>query len=172
MNSTTKIRKHENVYKLLNALKVYAKLLIKNRSEVMKRFLLTFCVVMLAIPAFADNSEAVQYMNQSQGFSGFNRSLPQSSSFKNLEKNNKFTAPAVSEDEDYSDYDKDGYRIENDEPVKTEKKVIKSLKDSNGQVKTNPQSTPMTYDKFPQNYGNGDTMIMQNMMMPMGNMMF
>lgn len=138
----------------------------------MKKFLFLICMITIAMPAFADNSDAIQYMNQSQGFSGFNRSLPQSGSFKNLEKNTKFTAPETEEDEEFSHYDKDGYRIEDDEaPVKTEKKVIKSLKDSNGQIKT-PQSTPMTYDKFPQNYGNGDSMMMQNMMMPMGNMMF
>lgn len=138
----------------------------------MKRFLLTLCAIMLAIPAFADNSSAIQYMNQSQGFSGFNRSLPQANAFKNLEKNTKFTTSSPAEEDEYSEYDKDGYRIEVDEPVKTEKKVIKSLKDSDGQVKPVQRNTPMTYDKFPQNYGNGDSMMMQNMMMPMGNMMF
>lgn len=137
----------------------------------MKKFLFLICMITIAIPAFADNSDAIQYMNQSQGFSGFNRSLPQSGSFKNLEKNTKFTATETEENE-YSHYDKDGYRIEEDDiPAKTEKKVIKTLKDSNGQVKA-PQNTPMTYDKFPQNYGNGDSMMMQNMMMPIGNMMF
>lgn len=138
----------------------------------MKRFLLAICLVMLAIPAFADNDANIEYMNQSQKFSGFNKSLPQSGSFKNLEKNTKFTAPS---DDEYSEYDKDGFKIDDDEPVITEKKVIKSRKDSDGQAKTNtgePKSTPMTYDKFPQNYGNGDSMMMQNLMMPMGNMMF
>lgn len=138
----------------------------------MKRFLLTVCVLMLAVPAFADEAEAIQYMNQSQGFAGINRSLPQSSSFKKLEKNTKFTAPAKdSEVDEYSKFDKDGWRIEEDvKPVNTEKKVIKSLKDSDGQPKTTPSNTPMTYDKFPQNYGNGDSMMMQNIMMPMGGM--
>lgn len=137
----------------------------------MKKFLFLICMIAIAAPAFADNSDTIKYMNQSQGFSGFNHSLPQSGSFKNLEKNTKFTAPKT-EDDEYSEYDKDGYRIEEDyTPAKTEKKVIKTLKDSNGQVKA-PQSTPMTYDQFPQNYGNGDSMMMQNMMMPMGNMMF
>lgn len=136
----------------------------------MRKILLAVCIIMLAVPAFADNNANIEYMNQSQGFSGFNRSLPQEKSFKNLEKNTKFTAP--SNDDEYSDYDQYGYKIEDDEPVKTEKKVIKSLKDSDGQTKPTPQSTPMTYDKFPQNYGNGDSMMMQNMMMPMGNMMF
>lgn len=138
----------------------------------MKKTLLLLCIIMFGIPALADNNQNIQYMNQSQGFSGFNRSLPQSGSFKNLEKNTKITAPALPEDEDYSRYDEDGYLIEDDKPVKTEKKVIKTLKDSSNQAKTAPKDAPMTYDKFPQNYGNGDTMMMQNLMMPMGNMMF
>lgn len=137
----------------------------------MKKSLLLLCIIMFGIPALADNNQTIQYMNQSQGFSGFNRSLPQSGSFKNLEKNTKITAPALPEDEDYSQYDKDGYLIEDDKPIKTEKKVIKTLKDSSNQAKSAPKDAPMTYDKFPQNYGNGDTM-MQNLMMPMGNMMF
>lgn len=137
----------------------------------MKKFLVAVCLIMLITPAFADNNANIEYMNQSQGFSGFNRSLPQANSFKNLEKNTKFTAPANNNEEDYSDYDEYGYKIEKDEPVKTGKKVIKSLQDSDGKPKTE-QSTPMTYDQFPQNYGNGDSMMMQNMMMPMGNMMF
>lgn len=141
----------------------------------MKRFLLAVCLVVFAVPAFADNDANIEYMNQSQSFSGFNKSLPQSNSFKNLEKNTKFTAPP--EENDYSDYDKDGFKIEDDEPVKTEKKVIKSRQTSDGQAVQNANtkdahSTPMTYEQFPQNYGNGDSMMMQNMMMPMGNMMF
>ena len=136
----------------------------------MKKFLMAVCMIILAVPAFANNDANIEYMNQSQGFSGFNRSLPQENSFKNLEKNTKFTAP--SNNDEYADYDEYGYKIDNDEPIKSGKKVIKSLKDSDGQPKTAPQSTPMTYDKFPQNYGNGDSMMMQNMMMPMGNMMF
>ena len=138
----------------------------------MKKFLLTICIVMLTVPAFADNDANIEYMNQSQSFSGFNKSLPQSSSFKNLEKNTKFTAPS---NDEYSEYDNDGYKIEDDKPVVIEKKVIKTKKNSDGQAKINTEdskSTPMTYDKFPQNYGNGDSMMMQNMMMPMGNMMF
>lgn len=149
----------------------------------MRRFLLSVCVLMLAVPAFADNSDAVKYMNQSQGFAGFNKSLPQANSFKNLEKNVKYEAPAVQTEEiakpadydDYSDYDKDGYRIQKDEVIlkptgNGEKKVIKTLKDYEGKAKTNPADVPMTYEKFPQNYGNGDTMMMQRMMMPMGGM--
>lgn len=136
----------------------------------MRKILMAVCIIILAVPAFANNDANIEYMNQSQGFSGFNHSLPQGKSFKNLEKNTKFTAPA--DTDEYADYDEYGYKIDKDEPVKTGKKVIKSLKDSDGQPKTEPQSTPMTYDKFPQNYGNGDSMMMQNMMMPMGNMMF
>ena len=137
----------------------------------MKRFLLLLCLIILAIPAFADEQETIKYMNQSQGFAGFNRSLPQTNSYKKLEKNTKYTAPAKNEDDEYSKYDKDGYRIEEDyKPVSTEKKVIKSLKDSDGQTKPASERTPMTYDKFPQNYGNGDSMMMQNLIMPMGGM--
>jgi len=138
----------------------------------MKKILLAICVILLASPAFAENSETIKYMNQSQGFAGFNRSLPQANSYKNLERNTKYTAPAqqTAEDDELSKYDKDGWRIEEDKPVKTEKKVIKSIND--GKPRTLPSDVPMTYDKFPQNYGNGDSIMLPNMLMPMGNSLF
>lgn len=135
----------------------------------MKKIILAVCVIFLASPAFAENSETVKYMNQSQGFAGFNRSLPQANSYKNLEKNTKYTA-SPAEDDELSKYDKDGWRIEEDKPIKMEKKVIKSIND--GKDRTKPSDVPMTYDKFPQNYGNGDSIMLPNMLMPMGNTLF
>lgn len=139
----------------------------------MKKFLMMICVITLALPAFADNSETIKYMNQSQGFSGFNRELPKQESYMNFQRNTKITAPSRINDE-YSDYDEYGYRIEEDiKPAKpSEKKVIKTAKDANGQVKTPSSNAPMTYDKFPQNYGNGDSMMIQRMNMPMSGGMF
>lgn len=137
----------------------------------MKKTLLALCIILLASPAFSENSETVKYMNQSQGFAGFNRSLPQANSYKNLERNTKYTAAQEETvDDELSKYDKDGWRIEEDKPVKTEKKVIKSIND--GRARTSPSDVPMTYDKFPQNYGNGDSIMLPNMLMPMGNSLF
>lgn len=115
----------------------------------MKKFLFALCLISLSMPAFsADNSENIKYMNQSQGFSGFNTNLPQSNEYKKFEKPTKVTTH-----ESYQDYlnefDDDGFRIT--KPVKTEKKVIKHIGDANTgtTAQQNKDSRPMTYDSFP-----------------------
>ena len=143
----------------------------------MKKLALLFSVLILGIPVLANSSGTRDYMNQSESFAGFNKTLPQASSFKNLEKNTKYTPKTNKEsweeydEELYSRYDEDGYLKDDyfDKPVKTEKKVIKTMKDANGKIKEpTSKAVPMTYEKFPQYYGNGDTMMLPTQLMPMG----
>lgn len=130
----------------------------------MKKVLLVVCVLAIVSPVFsAENSSSVQYMNQSEGFAGFNKSLPQASSFKNLEKPTKVTKERP-KDNFLDEFGDDGFRIE--KPVSTERKVIKTMKDNGGKPsnKYNPNDKPMTYDNFPKSFDDANN----QMMMPIG----
>lgn len=129
----------------------------------MKKLFLTLCALSIVLPVFsADYAENVKYMNQSQGFAGFNKRLPQANEFKELKKPTKIT-----KDDYYDDFldefDSDGFRKE--KPVSTEKKVIKHIKDYDGKTVKQYEGTskPMTYDLFPKSFDDAN-----NMMMPVG----
>ena len=53
----------------------------------MKKILLLVCLTTFAAPAFSQegtNMEAVKYMNQSQSFPGFSRSLPTTQNHRSI----------------------------------------------------------------------------------------
>lgn len=126
----------------------------------MKKVFLIMCLMAFTAPVFAEGSthlEAVKYMNQSQGFSGFNRSLPKT---ENLEK---FEQPTEVKKSGEKQYDYYGYEIEEKSDEVPVKKVIKTRDTSKGTVSQNTdKSAPMTYDNFPKFYDNNN--MMQNSM--------
>ena len=132
----------------------------------MKKFLFLMCAFSLIIPAYAsESSETVKYMNQSESFSGFNKTLPTDGTYKLLEKPTKVTAEEREPDDFLDEFDDDGFRKE--KPVSTEKKVIKTMKD--GQRKPQQQTAngdvkPMTYDNFPKSMDD----VNSQMLMPLG----
>ena len=108
-------------------------------------------LIFISAPIFAEsNTESVRYMNQSQGFAGFSKSLPKSGNFSNLEKPTKVQSYE-------KEYDYYGFEIEN--PPVTEKKVIKVKQEGVDPATLNKQkSAPMTYDNFPKFYDNNNMM--------------
>lgn len=136
----------------------------------MKKILLLVCLTTFAAPAFAQegtNMEAVKYMNQSQSFSGFSRSLPKTQNQEAFEK------PVQVKKTTEKQYDYNGFEIEEVDLEPPVKKVIKTRSDNNGAVTQNTEKTaPMTYDNFPKFYDNNNMMqnsmqgIMPGMMTP------
>lgn len=120
----------------------------------MKKVLFLICALTFILPAFsAENSGALNYQNWSQGHTGFNKNLQQTSKFKELAKPTKIKAEESSYNNDYLDeFDDDGFRKR--KPVSTEKKVIKHINDNNGKavVQQNKDARPMTYDSFPKSF--------------------
>ena len=56
----------------------------------MKKIFVVACLFVFSVSVQAEtNIEAVKYMNQSQGFSGFNRSLPKTENSENFEQPTK-----------------------------------------------------------------------------------
>ena len=133
----------------------------------MKKLLLLMCLLSLSIPVFsAENNETAKYMNQSQSFSGFNKSLPQNNEFKKFEKPTKVTAQETFDDY-LNEFDDDGFRKE--KPVSTEKKVIKHISDANTRKNTQytPSDRPMRYDLFPKSFDDANNnMIMMPTSIP------
>ncbi|CCY24918.1 unknown [Brachyspira sp. CAG:484] len=136
----------------------------------MKKILLLVCLTTFAAPAFSQegtNMEAVKYMNQSQSFPGFSRSLPTTQNQEAFEK------PVQVKKTTEKQYDYNGFEIEEVDLEPPVKKVIKTRSDNNGAVTQNAEKTaPMTYDNFPKFYDNNNMMqnsmqgIMPGMMTP------
>ncbi len=136
----------------------------------MKKIFILICLLTFTAPVLADsetNIEAVKYMNQSQSFSGFNRSLPKTQSQQTFER------PTQVKNTE-KQYDYYGFEIEEPSSEPPVKKVIKTRSDNDGNVsQKNPEQTaPMTYDNFPKFYDNNNMMqnsmqgIMPGMMTP------
>lgn len=121
----------------------------------MKKIVLLICLSVFAFPVFADepasNNEAVQYMNQSQGYSGFNRSLPKGE-HEVFKKPTKITKEKTY---DYYGYEEDDIELKT--PVK---KVIKTRTEGDENITPAARSTPMTYDNFPKFYDSSNSMMM------------
>lgn len=120
----------------------------------MKKIVLLMCLLAFAIPVYAEetdaNAEAIQYMNQSQGYSGFNRSLPKG-------EHEVFKKPTKVTREKSYDY----YGYEEDIELKTPvKKVIKTRSESDSTAPASTKSTPMTYENFPKFYDSSNSMMM------------
>lgn len=123
----------------------------------MKKLVLLMCLLSFAVPVPAEealpNAEAVQYMNQSQGYSGFNRSLPKG-------EHEVFKKPTKVTKEKTYDY----YGFEEDNEIKTPvKKVIKTRSESDSNAPASTKSTPMTYDNFPKFYDSSNMMMQGGM---------
>lgn len=121
----------------------------------MKKILLLMCLLAFAIPVSAEetaaNAEAIQYMNQSQGYSGFNRALPKG-------EHEVFKKPTkVTKEKTYDYY---GYEEEDIELKTPVKKVIKTRSESDSSTPASIKNTPMTYENFPKFYDSSNSMMM------------
>ena len=129
----------------------------------MKKILFLICILAFALPAISADSSRMQYMNQSDSFAGFGKSLPKGSqTIPFAEPTTKVTAE--SEHDRYLDeFDRDGYR--KTKPVSTEKKVIKTISDSKGKTTAQEKReyNPMTYGNFPRSVDDANNGMM---MMP------
>lgn len=132
----------------------------------MKKIFVVACLFVFSVSVQAEtNIEAVKYMNQSQGFSGFNRSLPKTENSENFEQPTKVKKSGEKQ------YDYNGFEIEEESDIPPVKKVIKTRDTSKGAVTQNTEkSAPMTYDNFPKFY-DGNNMMQNSMQGIMPGMM-